>query len=342
MPLPKLQFYKDLPKVELHRHLEGSLRLQTMEELAVQFQLPISGNNTLRQFVQVQKNETYSMANFLSKFKTLRLFYLSPEVIARFAYEAVEDAARDGVRYMELLFTPAALAAARGYSLPEVMDWTAAAVQKANRALGIQTYLIASVNRHEDPSIAEKVASLAVERKDRGIIGLNLAGNESEFPADPFISIFRRVKESGLAVTIHAGEWNGAQNVRQAIEELNADRIGHGIRVLDDPRVVTLARERNTPFEVCLTSNYQTGAVQNIQTHPLIRMLEAGLNVTLNSDDPSISGITLSDEYALAASLPGITTSILSERILAAANATLLTENEKHKLVESLRQELTK
>lgn len=172
-------FYQSLPKVELHRHLEGSLRLSTLLELAEthKLDLPISNPHLLRGMVQVQKDDPFTFQNFLSKFETLRLFYLSPEVIQRITIEAIEDAAQDNVRYMELRFTPVALSKAKNYPLGEVIDWVIESVGKAEEQYGITTRLIASVNRHESLELAEKVTELAIDRMGNGIVGLDLAGS---------------------------------------------------------------------------------------------------------------------------------------------------------------------
>jgi adenosine deaminase len=198
------------------------------------------------------------------------------------------------------------------------------------------TRLIASVNRHESPELAEQVADLAVERLGKGIVGLDLAGNEVKFPASPFEGVFREAKEAGLNITVHAGEWGGAGNVAHAIALLNAQRIGHGVRVVEDDAVVALARERRTTFEVCITSNYQTGVVPALVEHPFLSMLEAGLDVTLNTDDPSISQITLGDEYRLASEKFNVPVQVLRERTLAAARAAFIPEAERHSLVSAL------
>jgi adenosine deaminase len=333
----KDQFYRQLPKVELHRHLEGSLRVATLEELAREYEITLPPGARIGPLVQVQADEPFNMINFLAKFQTLRLFYLSPEIITRVVYEAVADAAADGIRYLELMFTPVALSRARGFPKGQVMDWVIESALKASSSLGITTRLIVSVNRHEDPALAEEVAGLAAERFSRGIVGLNLAGNEAEFPAKPFAGIFRQAKTSGLAITIHAGEWGGAENVREAIEDLQADRIGHGVRVLEDANITAMARERGTAFEVCITSNYQTGVTPSLANHPLGRMLAAGLNVVLNTDDPGISQITLTDEYRLACETLGLSRLALKERIIAAAKASFLPEVEKKLLVNILK-----
>jgi adenosine deaminase len=289
--------------------------------------------------VQVQENDPLTFENFLSKFATLRLFYRSPEIIARITREAIADAAADNVRYMELRFTPVALSKSRGFPLAQVMDWVLEAARQADKEHGVTTGLIASVNRHEGVALAEQVAYLAAERKDRGIVGLDLAGLEPGFPAEPFASAFRMAQESGLHVTAHAGEWDGGENVAEAIQKLDARRIGHGIRALESPAALKLARQRGTAFEVCLTSNYQSGAVKQLESHPLARMLAEGLNVTINTDDPSISRITLSDEYRIFCETLGFPLETLRERILAAARASFLPESGREQLAQALERE---
>src|SRR5512142_1898801 len=325
-----LKQYRKLPKIELHRHLEGTLRLRTMLEVADEHGITIPADVLrLSNLVQMQEQEGFSFQNFLSKFNTLRLFYRSPDVIHRITREAVEDAARDNVRYLELRFTPVALSRAERFPLHDVVDWVISSVREAAQKHGVTVRLIASVNRHESIDLAEQVAWLAVERIKDGMVGLDLAGNEAEFPYQPFYGIFKEAKQAGLHVTIHAGEWGPAQHIKDAIEEMGAERIGHGVRVLEDEKTVGLARERCTTFEVCVTSNYQSGVVQSLETHPLLSMLDAGLNVTLNTDDPSISRITLSHEYYTACEDLHLSQTTLRERIAAAAQACFLPESEK-------------
>src|SRR4030067_210593 len=182
-----LNTYRALPKVEFHRHLEGSLRLDTMVEIARQHGITLPADVLrLSTLVQVQEEDKFTFQNFLSKFNTLRLFYRSPDAIHRITREAVEDAAKDNVRYLELRFTPVALSRAERFPLHDVMQW-----------------------------------------------------------------VITSPRQAGLHITIHAGEWGGAKNVREAIEDLGAERIGHGVRVLEDAYTSALAKERGTVFEVC-------------------------------------------------------------------------------------------
>jgi len=341
VPTTPLNLYKNLPKVELHRHLEGSLRLQTMLDIAHAHGITVPPSILqLSDMVQVQEQDPFTFQNFLAKFNTLRLFYRSPDVIYRVTREAVEDAARDGVKYMELRFTPVALSRAERFPLHDVMDWVCSSAAEAGEEFDILVRLIASVNRHESTELAEQVAWLAAEHIQDGIVGMDLAGNEAEYSANPFAGIFSEAKQAGLHLTIHAGEWGGAENVREAIEEVGAERIGHGVRVMDDNEVIALARERDTAFEVCVTSNYQSGVVATLSEHPLPRMLQAGLNVTINTDDPSVSRIDLSHEFKLIRENLGIPIDLLRERILAAAGASFLPEGEKEELVEQLKKDL--
>jgi len=336
-----LNTYRALPKVELHRHLEGSLRLDTMLDIARQHGITIPEDVLrLSTLVQVQEEDKFTFQNFLSKFNTLRLFYRSPDAIHRITHEAIEDAAKDNVKYMEMRFTPVALSRAERFPLHDVIDWVMTSTREASKKYGIIVCLIASVNRHESTDLAEQVAWLAAEHIQDGLVALDLAGNEAEFKSEPFYGIFKEARQAGLHVTIHAGEWGPAPHVKEAIEEINAERIGHGVRVLEDENIVALARERGTAFEVCITSNYQSGVVASLDTHPLMTMLEKGLNVTINTDDPSISRITLSHEYYTACEDLQMPQGTLRHRIVAAARAGFLPEKEKEKLVKQLIKDL--
>ncbi|MCJ7625503.1 MAG: adenosine deaminase [Anaerolineaceae bacterium] len=336
----KDDYYQRLPKVELHRHLEGSLRVDTMQDIAREYDIPLPKNTDFRGLVQVMDDDPPTFQNFLSKFDTLRKFYISREVIQRIAYEAVEDAAADNVRYMEMIFTPVALARINGSPLGDVMDWVIESVRKANADFNIQTRLIASANRHESTDLAAEVIQLAVERKSHGIIGMNLVGNEAEFPAKPFLKIFQEAHRNGLSIALHAGEWAGAENVREAIEDFRAQRIGHGVRVLENNAVVELAQKSGVVFEVCPTSNYQSGVVRTWKDHPIKKMLEAGLNITVNTDDPGVSTISLSDEYRLVCEELDISRTTLKGCILSAAQAVFLPQPEKDALIDQLKNEL--
>jgi len=330
-----------MPKVDLHRHLEGSLRLQTLSDIAQEHGIDLPGYDIeyLRRFATVGE-DPYGFQRFLGIFSFLRGFYTSQEAVERVAYEAVADAAADNVKYLELRFNPAALARTQGFSFTNVALWVCQTVGAAARALGVQTNLIVQIGRDEPVEAAERLADVAIAFRDKGVVGVDLAGDETVYPAGVFTAVFHRVIDAGLHVTIHAGEAGDAGNVAEAIELLGAERIGHGIRVIDSDEVVALARERGIVFEVCPTSNIQTGLVDQVGRHPLVRMLASQLLVTINTDDPSICDTTLTDEYMVVMLAMGVTLEQIKESILTAAAASFQPEDDRERLTAWFRREL--
>lgn len=326
---------KALPKIDLHRHLEGSLRLETLLEIARQYNLrvPTKDLDALRPFVQVIDDPATHEA-FLGKFEVLRDFYRSPEMIHRLVYETVADAAADNVKYLELRFSPQALSRVRGFSLADAADWVIDSVAQAEADFDIQVGLIVTLVRHDPVPQAQQVAEIAFERFGKGIVGLDLAGDEVKFPSRPFTPLFKEAKEVGLGITVHAGEWASAFGVQEAILDLFADRIGHGVRTLENSEILQLVRDRQTAFEVCLTSNLQTGVVHQMNHHPLVDMLDVGLLATINTDDPSISNCTLTDEYEIALKKLKIGYPALRQTIMNAANSAFLPPIKRQALVE--------
>jgi len=326
---------KTLPKIDLHRHLEGSLRLSTLAEIARQNGVDMETYDIeeLRPLVQVVDDEP-NFQEFLAKFTVLRKFYSSREAILRIAYEVVADAAADNVRYLELRFNPVALSHHQGFSFEEVTDWVIQAINKAQKDFPTQVRLIVQMGRHE-PQFARRLAELAVSRKDQGVVAVDLAGDEEHFSAGKFIDIMRWAKKQGLYITAHAGECKNcpASNVYEAVEAIKADRIGHGVHAMDDIAVVDLLQRKNITLEMCPTSNLQTGSIYGLWQHPLLSFHRLGIPVTINTDDPSISNITLTDEYIVACHGMGVQFSVLKEMILNAARAAFLPQPERERLV---------
>ena len=334
---------KVLPKIDLHRHLEGSLRLSTMAEIAQEYQLELPGYkiDQFRHLVQVMPSDRSTATAFLSKFKTLRHFYRSREIIDRIAYEAVADAASENITYLELRFTPIALAREGRFSLGEVTDWVISAVKRAEHDYPLITVrLLISMNRHESVDLGEKCVDVAIPRMERGVAGVDLAGAEDRFPGAPFAPVFRRAREAGLSVTIHAGEWAGPESVREAITTLRAMRLGHGVRAVQDKALLAELRDKQIAFEVCLTSNRQSGVTPKLDQHPLRELYRAGELTTINTDDPSLSGINLTDEYVVAIDQLGFTLDDVKQHILNAARASFLAPKDREALVERLTAEL--
>jgi adenosine deaminase len=254
-------------------------------------------------------------------------------VIQRVAQEAVEDAAADNIKYMELRFTPKALSKLMSFPFDQVVDWVCQAVDAAQRTCDIKVRLIVSMNRHESVKEGERALQAALAHRDSGVVGLDLAGQEAGYSAAPFFPVFKQAKQAGLGITVHAGEWAGPGNIRDAIVHMGATRIGHGVRVVEDSTVTQLARERGTVFEVCPTSNIQSGSVVSKQHHPLRDMADLGLRTTINTDDPSVSNITLSDELLFSVQELGLSLDEAKQVILNGAKSAFLPEDERTALV---------
>jgi adenosine deaminase len=324
-----------LPKIELHRHLEGSVRLTTLVEIAQEYgiEMPEYDIETLRPFVQMMPGEPRNSQHFLAKFYTLRQFFRSQEVVRRVAHEVVSDAAADNVRYLELRFTPPALSNLMGCSYHDVIAWVCESGSEAAAQANIEVRFIVSVNRHESVDIASKVLDTTLAMRDYPIVAFDLAGSESTHPAAPFQSVFERAHEAGLGVTIHAGEWAGADNIRSAVLDFRAHRVGHGVRAIEDPAVVDILLERNVVLEMCPTSNVHSGVIPDWPQHPLPLLYRQGVRTTLNTDDPLVSNITLSDELAGAIERLSLTMDDLKRHLLTAADATFLPPDERAELV---------
>jgi adenosine deaminase len=305
-----------------------------------QYELDLpTDEQALKKLVQIDRNQPQTPQNFLSKFEVIRQFFVSQAAIQRLTYEAIEDATAENIRHLELKFTPVALADSGSFRIQDVMDWVIEAMHEATEDFNTSVSLIASVNRHEDVQLAKHVAENAIRRAGDGIRGLDLAGNEGGFLAEPFRDLFLTAANAGLGVSIHAGEWCGPDSVRYALEEMQAARIGHGVRILEDPETVKIARERRVTFEVCLTSNLRSGITQHLSDHPLIPMIQSGLGVTLNTDDPSLLGINLTHEYGLAVRHLDLSLESLKGLNLSAAQASFLPRSEVRALEMKLQSE---
>jgi len=327
--------FRQLPKVDLHRHLEGSLRLDTLAEIAREhgIDLPAYSIEELRPYVQVTEG-AYNFHQFLAKFQLLRRFYRTREAVERVAYEAVADAAADNIRYLELRFNPVALARNQRFPLDDVTGWVCAAVNKAQAEHHICVRLILQIGRDESLDTATEIAELALAYRQQGVVGVDLAGDEFNYPPHRFAPLFTRIAQEGLGVTVHAGEVGSAENVRAAIRLLHARRIGHGVRVVENSEVVRFVREQGVTLEVCPTSNLQTGVVRTFSQHPLPDLFALGLRVTINTDDPSVSDTTLTDEYLVATKAIGLELRHIRQAVFNAVEAAFLPDQERYRLLE--------
>jgi adenosine deaminase len=321
------------PLVELHRHLDGNVRIATVLDLARQhgLDLPAWTVEGLRPHVQITEREP-SLVHFIAKFELLRLVMVDYAAVRRIVRENLEDAVREGIDAIELRFSPYFMAERHGLDTFGVVDAACDALEEG-RDLPVRAKLIGIVSRHYGPEVGWIEVEAAIRGRDRGVVALDLAGDEAHFPGELFVDHFRKAREAGLQTIAHAGEAAGAESVRQAVLGLGAQRIGHGIRAVEDPAVLDLLAERGIPLEVCPTSNLHTSTVATYRDHPLPALLARGLAVTLNTDDPSISGIDLAHEYRVATTEIGLAEADLRRMQEMALAAAFLSPEERAALL---------
>lgn len=296
---PTLQILRQLPKAELHCHLDGSVRPQTLLDLARDQKVNVPGESAdeLRDYMHVK--DATSLEEYLARFEVTISVMQTAEALERIAYELVEDNAREGVSYIEVRNAPV-LNVHRGLTLPQVVEATVRGLRKAEKDFGVVGRFIVCSLRNLSPEISLDLARLAVDFKDDGVVAFDLAGGEAGYPAADHARAFAYARNNNLAVTVHAGEGYGAESIGQAVHKCCANRIGHGTRLLEDPELAQFVNDRRIALEICLTSNVQTRAAESYETHPLRQCFDKGMNVTLNTDNRLMSNTTLSDEYHAA------------------------------------------
>jgi adenosine deaminase len=307
-----------LPFIDLHRHLDGNVRLATMLDLARQHNLKLPGDTlaTLAQHVQVQ-GPLPDLLAFLAKVDLMVSVLADYEACRRIARENVEDAEREGIDYVELRFSPYFMARQHQLDPAKVVEAVAAGVAEGCAQAKVKVKLIGILSRTFGAEACTIELNALLSQKTH-IAALDLAGDEKNFPAALFVEHFKRGRDAGWAITVHAGEAGGAPSVWAAIRELGATRIGHAVRATDDPELMEYLRDHWIGIEANLTSNVQTNTVQNLAVHPMKQFLNYGLLATLNTDDPVISDIDLKFEFEHAAPAAGLTA---GEVVQAQANA---------------------
>src|ERR1043165_1484741 len=321
-----------LPFIDLHRHLDGSVRVETIIDLARQNNIPLPGTTVeaLRPHAQVTEAQPGLMA-FLAKMLWATRMLVNGEACRRIARENVEDAQREGIDYLELRFSPWFMAEPHQLDPREVIEGVAAGIAEGVAATGVRVNLIGILSRTYGAEIChQELDALLAHRED--FVALDLAGDEANFPAPLFVDHFKKGRDAGWRITVHAGEAGGPQSVWDAIQLLGAERIGHGVRALEDPKLADYLAEKRVPIEANLTSNVHTSTVPDLRSHPLRDMMAAGLICSINTDDPGISAIDLRHEYEVAAPAAGLTREQIHQAQINALETAFLSAEEKREL----------
>ncbi len=339
MTLIDSELLRRLPKAELHCHLDGSVRPETLLALGRDLHVPMprTDADAMREYMRV--DDARSLEDYLARFEVTLSVMQSADALEQIAYELSIDAAADGVKYIEVRYAPI-LNTRRGLSVGEAVESAIDGLERAERDGGAMARVIVCGLRNLGPEVSLELARLAVSYKRRGVVGFDLAGGEFGNPASLHAAAFSYAREHDLACTCHAGEGADANSVREAVHSCGANRIGHATRLIEDESLTQYVNDRRIALEICLTSNVQTRAVQSYDEHPFRRYYDGGLNVVLNTDNRLMSGTTLTDEYMHAATRLGFTFDELCDVALNGFASAFIPWADRERLLKEARADI--
>tara|TARA_B100000809_G_scaffold263171_1_gene315785 strand:- start:1317 stop:2309 length:993 start_codon:yes stop_codon:yes gene_type:complete len=296
----------DILKTDIHCHLEACFRHQTLIEIGDRVGLPVPADVDTFKRDYLVADQKENLAEMIAGFDRVRALWFDREAITRLTKEAVEDAAAQNVRLIELRYSPDFIQNGRNISFEAIHGAILDGINSANADIAVG--LIGIIRRTLPLAEAQKVADFITANTD-SFVGIDLADQELDYPGREFAQLFRKARARGLGITIHAGEISVEEsriNVRDAIEQMAADRIGHGLHIINDPDLIQLVIDNDITLELCPTSNLLTGSIPAIEAHPFKKLIEAGVKTTINTDDPSLFAIDWKSEYAVAKNVLGL------------------------------------
>ena len=335
-----LEDIQRLPKTDLHVHLDGSLRLPTILEMAEQQKVKLPGDTveSLAPFVEVG-DDCQSLVDYLRAFDVTLSVMQTYDSLVRTAFELGEDAAQENVRYMEVRYCPI-LHQQQGMTLYNIVQAVLEGLAKAEKLYGIKTGVILCGIRHISPDLSNRLADLTVAFKNKGVVGFDLAGAEEDFPAKKHREAFSRVLANNINCTLHAGEAYGPESIHQAIHLCGAHRIGHGVRLIENGDLLNYVNDHRIPLECCPSSNVQTRAVARMEDHPIRLFYDLGLRVTVNTDNRMVTRTTVSREYQILHETLGFTLDEIKELIIMGFKSAFLPYAIKRALLAEVVNEL--
>lgn len=304
---------KSLPLAEIHRHLDGNIKPHTILKLAQKHQIDL-GVSDLDQIASISQihDKTSDLMAFLAKLDVGISVLADLDACYEVAYENIRDAKASGIDYVELRFSPNFMSQAHSLNMNGLTQAVADGVRAGIRDFGVEANLIGILSRTYGAQACMLELDALLNNASE-LVAIDLAGDELGYPAIQFVEHFKRVRDTGLQVTVHAGEADGPQSIWNAIELLGATRIGHGVAAAQDQKLVEYLANHEIAIESCPTSNYQTATVTDLAEHPMKNFLESGVLVTLNTDDPAVSNIDLAHEYEVAKQVVGLTSDQLRQ-----------------------------
>jgi adenosine deaminase len=328
-------FIRAMPKAELHLHLEGAIPHETLLH-----QIRRKGTEpSIRTVEDLKAKLTYTdFPSFIDLWVWKNTFIQDEKDFEDIAYAMLEGLSRQNVKYVESFYAPGDYGRF-GLSTEGITECVIAGKERARRDFGIRCELIIDLIRDHGPEIGMKRLDEVTPYLGSGVIGIGIGGSEQLFPARPYAEVYEEARRRGFRLTAHAGEVAGAESIRSAIEDLGAERIGHGVRAYEDPDVVAILKERGIPLEMCIISNSRTGVCPSVSDHPIKAYFRQGLVVTVNSDDPSMFSSTLTDEYLALSRDLGFTLDEVKQVGLNAVRSSFLGDEDKHGLISLFEDE---
>ncbi|EOH98331.1 adenosine deaminase [Enterococcus haemoperoxidus ATCC BAA-382] len=330
----KREHVKNLPKIELHCHLDGSIRPETLRKIADQQGISLPVDNKKLKELLVAPIDCQDLNDYLERFDLVLTCLQTEEALKTAAIDVISQAAEENIQYIEVRFAPS-LHTEKGLSLPKIITAVLAGLEYGQQQFGVKSNALLCGMRHEELADIEKVVRLAEEFKTNGIVGFDLAGNEIDFPPYTFEETLNLVDHLNIPLTLHAGECGCGKNVADAIH-LGAKRIGHGIALKDTPEYFSLLQEKDTLIEMCPTSNFQTKTVTHLADYPFKTFLDNGIKICINTDNRTVSDTTLTDEFMKLHEWYGITYADMEQLNHNAVAGAFISENEKQILHEQL------
>ena len=329
-----------LPKAELHCHLDGSIRISTILDLAKKQNISLPADNEVGlKNILIVKDRVESLEEYLKLFKITLSVMQTPESLERCSYELIEDVSRENVRYIEIRYSPI-LHIEKGMTMEESVEAVQRGLTRGQKEFGVRSGIIICGIRDISPEISLQLAEITVQYKDKGVIGFDLAGAEENFPAKKHREAFYLIQNNNINATIHAGEAFGPSSIHQAIHYCSANRIGHGTKLHEDIDLMNYVNDHRIALEICLTSNIQVRSVDSIEVHPFKKYFDEDIRVTLNTDNRLISNTTLTDEYLLAVETFNLTKQDLRTIIINGFKGAFLPHNERREMINLVVSEL--
>jgi len=325
------EFITQMPKVELHVHLEGSVRPQTLLKLAARHQVPLPATDVagLREWYTFR-----DFAHFIEIYQTISSCLRTPEDIELITHEFLQGQAEQNIVYSEVTFTPYNQFLASRLGFREQLEAVKRARAWGEKELGVRMGIIIDIPRLVTPAEGDTIADWVLAGYGEGVIALGLGGPEKDNPPEKYQAAFDKVRRAGVPCILHAGETEGPRSIWSALQVADSRRIGHGVRAVEDDRLMAYLREKQVPLEVCPSSNICLKVFPSLAEHSLPRLMEAGLYITINSDDPPMFNTTLTNEYMLAQKSFGWGAATLEGMVLNAVQASLLPDDERARMVQ--------